>query len=69
MFLFVVVVAPYAPEFKGVFLSSCPFQHKLCGAMRDRSRSRRPWRGSIHQLQPAARGHPRPQVQWISVVN
>ena len=33
--------------------------------MRDRSRSRRPWRGSIRQLQPAARGHPRPQVQWL----
>ena len=33
--------------------------------MRDRSRSRRPWRGSIRQFQPAARGHPPPQVQWL----
>ena len=33
--------------------------------MRDRSRSRRPWRGSVRQFQPAARGHPPPQVQWL----
>ena len=33
--------------------------------MRDRSRSRRPWKGSVRQFQPAARGHPPPQVQWL----
>ena len=32
--------------------------------MPDRSRSRR-WRGSIRQFQPAARGHPPLQVQWL----
>ena len=32
--------------------------------MPDRSRSRR-WRGSIRQCQPAARGHPPLQVQWL----
>ena len=32
--------------------------------MPDRSRSRR-WRGRIRQFQPAARGHPPLQVQWL----
>ncbi len=32
--------------------------------MPDRSRSRR-WRGSVRQFQPAARGHPPLQVQWL----
>ena len=32
--------------------------------MPDRSRSRR-WRGSVRQFQPAARGHPPRQVQWL----
>ena len=34
------VVAPYAPEFKGVFLSSCLFQHSRvgpCVIVRDRA--------------------------------
>ena len=40
MFCFVAVVAPYVPEFKGVFLSSCLFQHSRvgpCVIVRDRA--------------------------------
>ena len=56
---------PVRSRIQGCISQQLPDSAQLCGAMRDRSRSCSPWRGSIRQLQPAARGHPRPQVQWL----